>query len=114
MASITRSNEEMPADEKAPPSPLDEKKDLKGDVETAHEPADTEFIVLEDERDIATHVITVADDPSLNPWTLRALILGLGLSAFGGVLGSSYALYRWLQLMATRFPSRDILLQTGA
>ncbi|KAJ7903340.1 OPT oligopeptide transporter [Mycena olivaceomarginata] len=90
MASATRSNEEIPADEKAPPSPLEEKKDLKGDVETAHEPADTEFIVLEDERDIATHVITVADDPSLNPWTLRALILGLGLSAFGGVLAEIY------------------------
>ncbi|KAJ7364210.1 OPT oligopeptide transporter protein-domain-containing protein [Mycena albidolilacea] len=90
MASATRSNEEIPADEKAPPSLLDEKKDLKGDVETAHEPADTEFIVLEDERDIATHVITVADDPSLNPWTLRALILGLGLSALGGVLAEIY------------------------
>jgi hypothetical protein len=46
--------------------------------------------VLDSERDIATHVISVHDDPTLNPWTLRAFIIGLGLSAFGGVLGKSF------------------------
>lgn len=44
-------------------------------------------LVLEDARDITTHVITIEDDPSLNPWTFRAFFLGIGLSAFGGVLG---------------------------
>ena len=43
--------------------------------------------VLHSERDIATHVISIEDDPSLNPWTFRAFLLGLGLSAFGGSLG---------------------------
>ena len=43
--------------------------------------------VLSNERDIATHVISVDDDPTLNPWTFRSFFLGLGLSAFGGVLG---------------------------
>lgn len=98
MASETRNSPDVP-NEKAPPSPLDEKQDLKGDIETAHAPS-TEFAVLEDERDIATHVITVTDDETLNPWTIRVLILGLGLSAFGDVLGSSYMLCRWLPLIA--------------
>jgi hypothetical protein len=43
--------------------------------------------VLQNERDIVTHVISVDDDPSLNPWTFRSFFLGIGLSAFGGVLG---------------------------
>ncbi|KAG5338122.1 hypothetical protein C0989_008200 [Termitomyces sp. Mn162] len=46
-----------------------------------------EYKVLEDEREIATRVISVEDDPSLNPWTIRAFVIGIGLSAFGGVLG---------------------------
>lgn len=88
MAAETRNSEDI-SDEKGPSSPIDEKKDYKGDIETAQEPSTEEFAVLEDERDIATHVITVADDETLNPWTIRVLILGLGLSAFGGVLGNS-------------------------
>ncbi|KAJ7678971.1 OPT oligopeptide transporter protein-domain-containing protein [Mycena polygramma] len=76
--------------EKEPSSPLDEKNDFKDDIETAHEPATEEFAVLENERDIATHVISLTDDATLNPWTLRVLILGFGLSAFGGVLGQIY------------------------
>lgn len=48
---------------------------------------DTSHVVLNSEREIVTHVISVDDDPTLNPWTLRALFLGLGLSAFGGSLG---------------------------
>lgn len=47
-------------------------------------------LVLDDARDITTHVITVEDDPSLNPWTFRAFFLGMGLSAFGGVLGKCF------------------------
>jgi hypothetical protein len=46
--------------------------------------------VLQDERDIVTHVISVGDDPSLNPWTFRSFFLGIGLSAFGGVLGKRH------------------------
>ena len=46
-----------------------------------------EFAVLSSERDIATHIVSIHDDPSLNPWTVRAFVIGLGLSAFGGVLG---------------------------
>lgn len=66
----------------------DEKPFQKHDVEFAtNEVESTEASVLEDERDIATHVISISDDPSLNPWTFRAFFIGIGLSAFGGVLG---------------------------
>ncbi|KAJ7261713.1 OPT oligopeptide transporter protein-domain-containing protein [Mycena haematopus] len=102
MTSATRNNEEILTDEKAPPSPLNEKKGLKGDIETADEPS-TEFAVLEDERDIATHVISVSDDETLNPWTIRALILGLGLSAFGGVLAEIYYFKPQTVLVSTMF-----------
>ncbi|KAJ7067142.1 OPT oligopeptide transporter protein-domain-containing protein [Mycena amicta] len=92
------------SDEKLSPSPVDEKQDLKaGDIETAHEPAEGEFAVLENERDIATHVIVVEDDESLNPWTLRAFILGLGLSAFGGVLAEIYYFKPQTVLVSTMF-----------
>ncbi|KAG1858095.1 OPT oligopeptide transporter protein-domain-containing protein [Suillus subluteus] len=66
--------------------------DRKGDVETATVDADSdsEEGVLSNERDIATHVISVDDDPSLNPWTFRAFFIGLGLSTFGGVLAEIY------------------------
>lgn len=61
----------------------------KSDVETAGSVVSE---VLENERDIATHVISTGDDPTLSPWTFRAFFLGIGLSAFGGVLGmSSYS-----------------------
>ena len=43
--------------------------------------------VLSDARDLVAHVISIEDDPSLNPWTFRVLVIGIGLSAFGGVLG---------------------------
>lgn len=43
--------------------------------------------VLQNERDIVTHVISVDDDPS---WTFRSFFLGIGLSAFGGVLGEHH------------------------
>jgi len=47
----------------------------------------TDFAVLRDERDVVEHIISVDDDPSLSPWTLRAFIIGISLSVFGGALG---------------------------
>lgn len=43
--------------------------------------------VLQNERDIAENIVTAEDDPNLNPWSLRAFVIGIGMSAFGGVLG---------------------------
>ncbi|KAG2041638.1 OPT oligopeptide transporter protein-domain-containing protein [Suillus americanus] len=64
---------------------------IKGDIETSTREAETnENVVLQNEREIATHVISVDDDPSLNPWTFRAFFIGLGLSAFGGSLAQIY------------------------
>ncbi|KAG5220733.1 OPT superfamily [Salix suchowensis] len=66
--------------------PIYEKKQyLNTDIESTQDvDADSDFGgVLENERDIATHILTVTDDPSLNPWTVRAFVLGMGLSAFG-------------------------------
>ena len=61
------------------------------DITSAHD-SDIDFGVLDSERDIATNIITIHDDPTLNPWTFRAFVLGFGLSAFGGVLGKSVCL----------------------
>lgn len=71
------------------PSVSDEKsyREKHGDVETATTEVESTTGVLHNERDIVTNVISVADDPSLNPWTVRAFIIGIGLSTFGGVLG---------------------------
>jgi len=75
--------------DKKTPSVSDEKAyHEKHDVETATTEAESADVVLHDERDIATHVISVSDDPSLSPWTFRAFFIGIGLSAFGGVLGA--------------------------
>lgn len=69
--------------------PLDvvnEKAGLKRvDVESLADSSDVG--VLDNERELASHVISVHDDPSLNPWTFRSWFIGIGLSAFGGVLG---------------------------
>ena len=59
--------------------------------------SDSNFAVLHSERDIATNIISVHDDPNLNPWTLRAFVIGFGLSAFGGVLGKSFAFVSYLR-----------------
>ncbi|KAJ7473925.1 OPT oligopeptide transporter protein-domain-containing protein [Mycena galericulata] len=75
------------SDKNSPPSPLDEKTDLK-----AHGPADEEFTVLEDERDISTHIITVADDETLNPWTCRVIFMKT--SVLGNGAGIDYVLGR--------------------
>ncbi|KAJ6623963.1 OPT oligopeptide transporter protein-domain-containing protein [Mycena sp. CBHHK59/15] len=90
--SAQRNSSDAEFNEKLPSPTFDEKnlKDHRGDIETADEPSNTEFAVLEDERDIATRIVTVADDETLNPWTLRVLVLGGGLSTFGGVLAEIY------------------------
>jgi hypothetical protein len=71
-------------------STSDKSLDGQGDVESATFDADSEEGVLSNEREIATHIISVDDDPSLNPWTFRAFFIGLGLSTFGGVLGELF------------------------
>ncbi|KAG6331947.1 hypothetical protein ID866_7144 [Astraeus odoratus] len=50
----------------------------------------SEASILENERELVSRVISVDDDPSLNPWTLRSFVIGLGLSAFGGSLAQIY------------------------
>ncbi|KAI0306821.1 OPT oligopeptide transporter protein-domain-containing protein [Multifurca ochricompacta] len=78
-------NEEYASAEK----PLEEKNSyLKADVESASGSDTTK--VLHNERDIATNVIPVEDDPSLNPWTFRSFFIGIGLSTFGSVLAEIY------------------------
>ncbi|KAG0699662.1 OPT oligopeptide transporter protein-domain-containing protein [Suillus ampliporus] len=74
------------------PSASDEKHySVKRDIETSTQEAETdENVVLQNEREIATHVISVDDDPSLNCWTARAFFIGVGLSAFGGSLAQIY------------------------
>jgi hypothetical protein len=81
--------------ESSPTESLNEKRSFDRDVEDASDAdkPDTDVDgestvgVLNDARDIVTHVISVEDDPSLSPWTFRTLVIGLGLSTFGGVLG---------------------------
>ena len=46
--------------------------------------------VLQDERDIITRVLSVDDNPSLSPWTLRAFVIAIGLSVFAGALGKHF------------------------
>jgi hypothetical protein len=65
---------------------LDEKK--ISDVEVVSKGDSDEAGVLDDAREIATNVITVEDDPTLSPWSVRAFVIGIGMSAFGGVLGT--------------------------
>ena len=66
-----------------------------GSVHDSDSPGD--FAVLSSERDIATHIVSTHDDPTLSPWTIRAFVIGLGLSAFGGVLGKSkFAFLRFI------------------
>ncbi|TFK54408.1 OPT superfamily oligopeptide transporter [Heliocybe sulcata] len=73
-------------------SPVDEKGYYtKTDVEyNTEEDSDESTTVLEDERDIATHVISVEDDATLPVWTFRSFFIGIGLSCFGGVLAEIY------------------------
>ena len=68
----------------------------QAEVEFAH---DSDFAVLSTEREIVTHIVSVHDDPTLNPWTIRAFVIGLGLSAFGGVLGKSKSKFAFIPLV---------------
>ncbi len=61
------------------------------DVESMTGP---DSLVLHNERDIVTQIISVHDDPSLNPWTFRSFFIGIGLSVFGGILGERQSLRR--------------------
>jgi hypothetical protein len=79
------------ADYEKQPSPLDEKQAFKQEIKSESTRSDSSFGVLDSERDIATNIISIHDDPNLNPWTLLAFVIGFGLSAFGGVLGKSFA-----------------------
>lgn len=73
-------------------SSIDEKIHYKDklDLEAASTSEDSsdDGEIVHDARDLVTHVISVEDDPSLNPWTFRSFFIGLGLSTFGGVLGA--------------------------
>ncbi|KAG1861314.1 OPT oligopeptide transporter protein-domain-containing protein [Suillus subluteus] len=60
------------------------------DNTTIQEAETDKNIVLQNEREIATHIISMDDDPSLNPWTFRTFFIGLGLSASGGSLAQIY------------------------
>ncbi|KIK55154.1 hypothetical protein GYMLUDRAFT_76698 [Collybiopsis luxurians FD-317 M1] len=73
------------------------------DIESIPEEKGTTELILDDARDITTHVITVEDDPTLNPWTFRAFFLGIGLSAFGGVLAEIYYFKPQTVLVSTMF-----------
>jgi hypothetical protein len=74
------------SDEKQVDSDISENNlNSKIDVESTTETDSIE--VLQNERDIVTYVISVEDDPSLNPWTFRSFFIGIGLSIFGGILG---------------------------
>ncbi|KAG2353184.1 OPT oligopeptide transporter [Suillus spraguei] len=112
--SLATAGEHIVPSEKAP-STSDKSFDGKGDIETAtvDAPDGSEEGVLSNERDIATHVISVDDDPSLNPWTFRAFFIGLGLSTFGGVLVSLMFLavvsYILGIFMETFIPRRGLL-----
>ncbi|CAK5278568.1 unnamed protein product [Mycena citricolor] len=104
MASTEHDEQDSMSEKTAPATPVDEKRSpSEDDIETAGDPGDDEFAVLHDERDIATHVITVEDDETLNPWTIRAFVLGLGLSAFGGVLAEIYYFKPQTVLVSTLF-----------
>ncbi|KAI4843790.1 OPT superfamily oligopeptide transporter, partial [Aureobasidium sp. EXF-8845] len=45
-----------------------------------------EHKIVETAEDIVNQVLTVEDDPTLNPWTFRMFFLGFGLSIFASVL----------------------------
>ena len=103
-----------PADPEKQLSPLDSKDaSNSAQIESAKHDSESTFGVLDTELDIATHIVSVRDDPTLNPWTLRAFIVGLGLSAFGSVLGRSRAFLSSCYPALRCLNSGDLLLQTS-
>jgi hypothetical protein len=39
---------------------------------------------LDNARDLVTEVLSLEDDPTLNPWTFRMWFIGIGMSVFAG------------------------------
>ncbi|EJD37993.1 OPT superfamily oligopeptide transporter [Auricularia subglabra TFB-10046 SS5] len=77
------------------------------DVESIYRPESSEEeadgVVIQDDLQLVTQVISVDDDPSLNPWTFRVLVIGIGLSAFEGVLAEIYYFKPQTVLVSTMF-----------
>ncbi|KAA1475197.1 OPT superfamily oligopeptide transporter [Dentipellis sp. KUC8613] len=82
-------------------SSTNEKAYSKSDLESTQGSDVSE--VLQNERDIVTHVISLDDDPTANPWTFRSFFLGLGLSCFGSVLAEIYYFKPQTILVSTMF-----------
>lgn len=67
----------IPDEERPPPEKvevLDAASD--GSYDVRKEDHFGEAAVLADAKDLLTHVLHVDDDPSLSPWTFRALLIG--------------------------------------
>jgi len=83
----------------------DIKEKEKGDVESilveAASVDDSE--VIETAEQLVAQVISLDDDPTLSPWTFRTLVIGTGLSAFGGVLAEIYYFKPQTVLVSTMF-----------
>jgi hypothetical protein len=79
----------MPKEGKADRPELIEYADEKRDVSLA----DSETALnkpkkdrLKSPRDLVTEVLSLEDDPTLNPWTFRMWFIGIGVSVFGGTV----------------------------
>ncbi|KAI0266794.1 OPT oligopeptide transporter [Gloeopeniophorella convolvens] len=62
---------------------VDEKADTDDSVSVSGD-------VIEKAQDVAIQIISTIDDPTLPVLTFRSIFLGIGLSAFGAVLGTIY------------------------
>lgn len=84
----------------------DEKASMnKADVEAGSDSSlsDETAEVIHDSAALVTQVISVEDDPTLNPWTIRAWVIGAGLSTFGGVLAEIFYFKPQTVLVSTMF-----------
>jgi hypothetical protein len=45
---------------------------------------------LESARDLVTAVLSLEDDPTLNPWTFRMWFIGIGMSVFAGFVNPTH------------------------
>ncbi|KAI9442368.1 OPT oligopeptide transporter [Lactarius indigo] len=105
MSSPPLASEPSPSNEKRAEFETSEKvPHSRTDVEaTTRTDTTTLATTLQNERDIVTHVISVHDDPSLSPWTFRSFFIGIGLSAFGGILAEIYYFKPQTVLVSTMF-----------
>ncbi|KAF8524054.1 OPT oligopeptide transporter [Hysterangium stoloniferum] len=62
----------------------------KGSIDDSELESVENVEVIRKAEDVATLVITTDDDPTLPVFTFRTIFLGVGLSAFGAVLGTIY------------------------